>query len=504
MSTVQRSSIAAGLVLAAAGAIAGYAWYRTLSAEPATSPQAMTWHKADGSPPTNLPGDAYLFDGCDGDMQLELAVWRGGVITSCDDKALGDGWVWLDPVARRAELRWPLPPGPRVSRTRGLIPGPGGALAIVFERALHGEIFVGIAAPHGWARAPESLGLARYRAAAWVGGRLEVVVTPVTAEDRYGMQQPHTIVAFEGGRRTERRGIAACAEPHCFTPSITYRAGGRWVFERAGRAVTETGEPATGVVPAKNDDYDVDLVAHGKLDVPTELALGLPAPVIGADGKAGTPPPPPWSELKITRQVRYEIDAEPGRSAGEARTGDAAIGHQIRRRPLWAADPGYRALVEQVGGRTLVWHTDDDDRVRIADALEALPQVKPAVRWHQGIAKRIIYPDPTGGYWMVDTDGRYIHLDGALRRTDPLPLREHLRRRGSLLDGLEEPEHERKLGWALFGLPLLLAAAYLIGALAAPPGASRWRPRVAPLAVVAGLYALSALLVLPGVLPLLV
>jgi hypothetical protein len=120
---VQRGSVFAGVMLAGAGAVAACAWYRTLTAEPATSPQLMTWHRADGRP----PADPYPFGGCDGDLGLEIAAWRGGVIVSCDDEALEVGWAWLDPAAKRAELRWPLPSGPAISRTRGLIPGPGTA-----------------------------------------------------------------------------------------------------------------------------------------------------------------------------------------------------------------------------------------------------------------------------------------------------------------------------------------------------------------------------------------
>jgi hypothetical protein len=257
------------------------------------------------------------------------------------------------------------------------------------------------------------------------------------------------------------------------------------VFERSGHAVAEGGEP---VAPAFDDHAfhaEVDLVAHGRLDAPATLRLGRDTRVIGADGKPTHPPPPPWAGLVVARQTRYEID-------------DA-----IRRRPQWTTARGRHAIVEQVGGRTITWHADDDDRIRISDTRvppDTTPPVKPVVRWSRFLATRMFVADGAGGFWLVDGSGEYIHLDRALHRTDPLPLREHLRQRGSLVPDLDEPEHERALGWALFGFPILLVGCIAIGWLLGPR-----RPviRATPIVVAAVLYLVTAAWALFQVAPLL-
>ncbi|HEX3761303.1 MAG TPA: hypothetical protein VHW23_21555 [Kofleriaceae bacterium] len=104
--------------------------------------------------------------------------------------------------------------------------------------------------------------------------------------------------------------------------------------------------------------------------------------------------------------------------------------------------------------------------MRITDARVApveVPSVAPVVRWRQNFGNRVFIPDDAGGFWLVDGSGEYIHLDRALHRTDPLPLRQHLRERGSLGPHIDEPEHELQLGWVLFGFPVVLVAGLAIG-----------------------------------------
>ncbi|HET7500893.1 MAG TPA: hypothetical protein VFK02_07825 [Kofleriaceae bacterium] len=475
--------VAAVAVVVAAVALAGGAWYRTLTCAPATGPRHLTWHKADGTPPTDPPGDAYPFDGCSGDMNFNLAAWSGGVILPCDDEAIGAGWAFLDPRTGQAALRWPASTGGKEPITIGLVPGPDHQLAIVFEAPLQGDLYVGIARPDGWARPPEDLGARVYRAGAWVGGRFELVANRVGEHDEFGLMSATEVIALDGAARRERIALPACASP-CVMPEIVYRAAGRWVFERDGGAVVEGG----GQVPAAFDEpyfhAQIDRVAHGVLSVPATLALGEDTPVLDADGKPAHPPPPPWAGLVTTRSTRYRIDGA------------------IHRLPLWASDRSYRGLVEQVADRSITWHSDEDDRVRITDARlrpGELPHVAPVVRWRQGLATRMIIPDDATGYWVIDGSGAYIHLDHALHRTDPLPLREHLRQRGSLGRHIDEPEHERMLGWVLFGLPLLLAGGVAIGWLAA--GRSRVLAR--PVVVAALVYLATAAWALVHVAPLL-
>jgi hypothetical protein len=109
-------------------------------------------------------------------------------------------------------------------------------------------------------------------------------------------------------------------------------------------------------------------------------------------------------------------------------------------------------------------------------------------------------PDDAGGYWLVDGSGEYIHLDHALHRTDPLALREHLRQRGSIGTFIDEPEHERALGWALFGFPILLVGCAAIGWLIGP---RRPIARGKPIVVAAVLYLASGAWALLHVVPLL-
>jgi hypothetical protein len=86
------------------------------------------------------------------------------------------------------------------------------------------------------------------------------------------------------------------------------------------------------------------------------------------------------------------------------------------------------------------------------------------------------------------------------RRTDPLPLREHLRQRGSLGTFIDEPEHEEALGWALFGFPILLVGCMAMGWLIGP---RRRIVRGKPIVVAAVLYLATAAWALLQVAPLL-
>jgi hypothetical protein len=71
-------------------------------------------------------------------------------------------------------------------------------------------------------------------------------------------------------------------------------------------------------------------------------------------------------------------------------------------------------------------------------------------------------PRSGGGAWLVSDSGCYVGMDASFQRTDPLELTEHLRRRGSIGMGWDEPEHLYYLGWVLFGLPLCLVLGLLL------------------------------------------
>ncbi|HEX4419605.1 MAG TPA: hypothetical protein VH165_16945 [Kofleriaceae bacterium] len=443
------------VIIVAAVVLAAVAWLVTLRCQPATGPRRMTWRKADGALLVKRTDVAYPFDGCDGDIGMNLAVWNGGMIVSCDHEELGVGWAFLDPRTGEARLRWPVPPGGMLARTVGVIPGPDHQLAIVYEAKLESDLLAGVARADGWASPPINLGRRRYHAAAWVGGKLELATRPTSDADPFGFQAPIEIITLDGAAYTSRVALPACDSP-CITPEIGYRAGGRWVFEIDGHALGEGGQPTTAVLDTPSSEGMVDLVAHGRLDTPAALSLGEDTPGIGPDGKVTHPAGPPRPGLRPIRQDRFTIDGA------------------IRRRPQWRIGRSNRWLFEQVGDRTIAWHTGEDDRVWVTDepvSEDGMPAVAAVARWSLGLAHRVILTDDAGGFWMIDGSGEYLHLDAALHRTDPLSLRMHLAQRGSLGTHIDEPEHEQALGWALFGLPLLVAGVALAAWLAkATPG----------------------------------
>ncbi|ALN59439.1 hypothetical protein GLE_4097 [Lysobacter enzymogenes] len=471
---------AVAALLFAALALAAVAWALVLASAPVTGPQPMRWQRADGSPPAPADAGGYPFRGCRlADVQLDMALWNGGAIVPCHDPALGSGWAFLDPRRRTATLRWPLADDGEAPLTLGLSPGPGRRLALVFQRAVEGDAFVGIAGADGWARAPEKLGRVRYLAAAWVGDRLELALVPLTGQDPHGLRGPVKVVGFDDAGRQERIAVRACGAD-CPTPPIAYRAGARWVFEYAGRARAEGGEPVAPAFPGRTlEDLDLDLVAQGRLRSPIGLSLGRgDTPAIGADGKPTLAAPAPWDGMRTVRQERFVVDVAP------------------QRRAQWA-EPSLRAITERAGARTLTWYTDERDRVHVTDArqptIEAMAALPAVARWPQGLASRMFASDDAGGWWLVDSSGESIHLDRDLRRTDPLPLRQHLRdARGEIA--------VYALDWALFALPALSILCAGLSLCAAPR-----RPllRARPLAIAALLYLPGAVWALLQVAPLL-
>jgi hypothetical protein len=66
------------------------------------------------------------------------------------------------------------------------------------------------------------------------------------------------------------------------------------------------------------------------------------------------------------------------------------------------------------------------------------------------------------GYWLVSPSGCFVGLDAQLARTDPLDLKEHLRRRGSRGMGWDEHRHFWLLQWVRYGLLVVLAMAFML------------------------------------------
>src|SRR5580704_9139383 len=470
-----RWSLIALVLLASAGALDGYAWYLTCSAHPATGPHRMVWHRGDGSLAPTDPHDVDPYAKCEGeDIALTFAVWERGLFVRCDEEtSVGVGWALLDPATGQAALRWPAPS--HNGYTHALVPGPEHQLAIIYGGIDDNDLSVGIATHDVGARPPESLGRVHYDAAAWVGTNLEIVVTKLGAaadsSDMY-FTRPHSVITIGKGATTTREVPALCPEPDCAEPQLVYRAAGRWVFEDWGHATTESGEHVPGRFSGPGFAETVDRAEQGTLTATTSGALAQSTPVLHADGTAGASPPLPAGVLpdRLVDEARFEIDE-----------------HGIRRRPRWFIGAGYGVMMENIAGRSLFWSHDRSELTRVADSAAQLAAARPVVRSSPSLEQRGFIPDGHDGYWLVDVSGEYVHLDHALARIDPLTLREHLRQRGSVGPFIDEPEHERKLAWALFGLPVLLLVGACFG-LSRRDAKLRWSPPWSRLALVAAVY----------------
>lgn len=75
-----------------------------------------------------------------------------------------------------------------------------------------------------------------------------------------------------------------------------------------------------------------------------------------------------------------------------------------------------------------------------------------------GVGTFVEAPD---GFTLIAPDGCFVRLDSQLARRDPLPLREHLRRRGSLGMDWNERRHELYRAFAVIGLPLMVILVFV-------------------------------------------
>jgi hypothetical protein len=471
-----RWAVALSLLVAAAG-LTAFAWYATVTAQPATGPHKLVWRAADGSP---IPDDRDAI-GCEGeDITLTLAHWHHGLLVPCDNDSV-TGWAFLDPERGEATVRWPAPVR-RGGVTHSIVPGPDHQLVLVYGDIEDHDLSVGFANATGWARAPQSLGHVRYAAAAWVDAKLEVVVTELDGLTDHGtwFTRPYTIVSVAPDGITRRVVTATCVASECSAPGVVYRAAGHWLFEEhtlgAATAITETGDS----VPPRFSDVafgdELDRSAQGTLAIPAGEALGDPTVAINADGTRAPPQPrPPGVPRHLVDMARYEIDD-----------------HGIRRRPGWHPGEHHATTLEVIDGRSLLWGHDRDDNVRAAASVEQLAAVRPVARWSAALGQRTFVPDGHDGYWLLDVSGEYIHLDHALARTDALPLREHLRQRGSLGTHIDEPEHEHELGWVLFGFPITLVGVCGAFGWRRTTGKLRWSMRPGVLGLACCVYLVSA------------
>jgi hypothetical protein len=436
----------------------------------------------------------------------------------------GAAWTWckggafphgalarIDASAGEGRVRWPLPAElPLGDATAGVFPGPDGALGIVLRvGSANGSLALAVAGPDGWVHPPTALPgtvMSQLLGGAWLGPTLEVVVLP-TADgswDALGNAVP-TFVRAEAGTLDVRRPFADAAAvcrglTHCyglvwgaqFRDGVWYLvvSGERdssgvlvwWVDEGGGVHETGWDSDVAAFVTAH-----VDFVESGLTETPA-----IDVQVLQSDGSLRTmaaPPRPEWE--------------------GDAAWKDLEIvDGRLRRRSSWVRHGQVFRRAQQVGDRILVTHSiwDLDPPILsitelTADDHETTTPVAhdPGYECGASLSMGTIIALPTGGYALVSDTGCYVLLDAALRRLDPLPLSEHLRRRGSL-GRWDESSHALKLGWVLAGLPVCLGLGVLLGIV-------RRRRRPTSLAnaaaIGAGIYVVTGGVCLAMVLPLL-
>lgn len=393
-------------------------------------------------------------------------------------------------------------------RDVGLYPGPGHRLGVVYRRGeVNGPLAVAIAGEDGWAHPPAALpgrDSSRLLAGAWIDGALELVILPT----RTGLSDLRTaaavIVRLEDGELRQRAPFAAPAElcggsVYCEIAEARHRDGS-WQLAVVGPNgadgpiapwwVRETGERrALGWEAARSvAQEDVD---GGE----TGLTRTLPTPRsrLVWEGTLAVPEPPraDWDIMPTW----FDYDSADGR---------------IHRRASWQVPAAILTRAQRVGGRVLATNSTYEIEPPIVSVSEFTGSAEPAVTpvAHEpgfacgelGIGTFV--ERPGGGYALVSDSGCYVLLDEDLGRLDPLPLFEHLERRGSLGMDWDESSHAVLLVWTLGGLPVCVVVGLLFGAWWAQPGQRR-RGMLTAGAIGAALFALSGAVALARVLPLL-
>jgi hypothetical protein len=439
---------------------------------------------------------------CTGDIRWRALIWGETVWTVCDktpEHAEG-GLARIDLGAGRGDLRWPIPAEHPWQWTEGLLPGPAGELAVVY----HSErrLVAALAGPDGWLAGPEPLvgGTSRLLGVAAVDGDFEIALVPSSDEDPYAVWSAPVIATMAPGRSLAFRDVALetlCPDDAGFRschPKLAVRGESGWEFliytgeapmpliSEDGRA-RQTGWDDAGFLA----DQELDATAAGKV---VQNPLSVKARV-GPDG------------VIARSDTAAPITGDASPFSGLYTVDDGVL----RWRPEWYESrddddsTSISAFAQVVDGRTWIvehrrpWPGPDgmmprrDHVLALIDATDPDEPAENLVARVYGfscgdLSRPAIVPRPAGGMWLA-AGGCFVAIDEHGQRADPLALREHLRRRGSVGIDWNERRHVGFLVFAVGGLPVLVG----LGAVA---GLAHARQRARPRAPLAANYLIAA------------
>jgi hypothetical protein len=443
------------------------------------------------------------------DIHARMIVHDGAAWTWCKGAAFPHGALSrIDAGAGTSSVRWPLPDTlPFGDATDGVFPGPDGSLGIVFRvDDVNGRLALGIAGADGWRQPPTALpgnAGSRLLGGAWVRSALEVVVVPTGDDAEEDLVEGVPVfVRVEAGSLSERRPFADAdalcpGEEHCVGGAqVAHHRDGAWqlaVESSTSRGMWWVAEDGS----ATASDYPSDLTVMIREHVDFADAGLTRRSVLGQaplrrDGSLGRAPQPP-NDAWEADAAWHDFEVKDGR---------------LHRRASFIAHAGVLHRGQQVGDRFLATNSTYEIDPPIlavtelaADGTETSIPVAhdPGYECGGSLAVGTFIARADGGFALVSDTGCYVLLDAALRRLDPLPLHEHLSRRGSL-GRWHEQSHAVKLAWVLLGLPLCVGLGVSFGVLRRRRAATSLRTAAA---IGACVYVVTGIVCLAMVLPLL-
>lgn len=434
-----------------------------------TGARRVTWYGVDGAALSSGEAASVSWRGCrPADMGLSSLVFDGGVWTPCRHPEVPQGgWARLDPGEGVGRFAWPAPASLKVAGTVGLLPGPDGMLGVVYwANETNGKLAVGIMGRQGWVRAPELMPgelFSEFLGGAWVEGHLEVAISPTTSEQPLSDRVLPSIIelSLEPGRPQLARqpftkALPACADtgmPLC-GPVAAWHDGAQWQFMLRESALGDTtkspqvlsagGELRRSPVEwqgvrarALSWRSEVFLTSVGKLSLPAARVdpKRYSTATLTADRRLIQTPAPP-------REGWRHVMGWPSFVAEEQTLREAARWHVPGERLTLAHLQGERwwalSSTHGVPGDLLFLQDVTDDEPSLPWAVARAPSFSCG-----DLSVGVMLPRRDGqGHWLVEPgEGCFVRLDAQFRRDDPLSLREHLRRRGSIGIDWDEPWH---------------------------------------------------------------
>lgn len=425
-----------------------------------TGARVLPWYDAAGAPLARQNGNGYQ-EAVDIGMDLVIQgrfVWTWIRTPELEAGAL----VRIDVIAGEGRVLWSAPKEvPFGGNTVGLFPRGESTLGVVYrEGGATGPLAVGIAGPDGWTSPPIALPgktMSRLLGGAFVDDKLELAVLPADASGHTRDFLP-LIVRVESGKATitkpfETRDALCEGIDHCWGPEVAMYRDGGWNFVVSGRLDSDDGShwvrPGRGPVATRWPTAGIMLRAQVDFVSVGSTEVSLASWQLERDGTLAPFPAPPrngWGE-----SVSRQFIVRDGR---------------LERIPRFLVSSDPYVVAQRVSGRLVGMRHAGDSAPPLVLAQEYPSDGEP-VATAVGHAPSYACGDlgtgtlvPSGGgFSLVSRGGCLVRLDAELRRVDPLPLTEHLRRRGSLGMDWDERRHALLLAYACFGLPLLLLIA---------------------------------------------